>query len=60
MGRLEFQFCWMGKGAGRTFMVTELGGRKERNKMVRCVSNQQSGRNMCTAYGSYYLKSISF
>ena len=45
MGRLVFWFCWMGKGAGRTFMVTELGGRRESNR--ERPRQERTGESCC-------------
>lgn len=43
MGRLVLWFCWMGKGAGRTFMVTDLGGRKERKGEIEIENKHGEG-----------------
>lgn len=33
-GKAGSWFCWRGRGAGRTFMVPELGGREKRETVI--------------------------
>ena len=58
MGRLVSWFCCMGKGAGRTFMVTELGGRRESNR--ERLRQERTGESSCKSTVDPHMTCVVF